>query len=214
MLLRILSGSHYLGLSLLLLSWILSVVLQVSRGSVPRVLRVSLLAVFRSLVAFLLLPLHVLAVYSQISSICPVYTSSMTYASTVCAPCRQILRPIVRPKTLPDSPTNRSWSKLLSQGTTRALQAMAVWYALRGIVFRYCRYILACALGVRYCSHSQYSQYLGLLSTRNILAAVLQYSQYSGYDLFSSIYLWNLYVLPSAPRNIDFGGIYIVFAVS
>ena len=39
-------------------------------------------------------------------------------------------------------------------------------------VFRYDGYILACALGVRYCSYSRYSQYfLGLLSTRNILAA-------------------------------------------
>ena len=50
-------------------------------------------------------------------------------------------------------------------------QYFEILYALRGIVFRNCGYILACALGIRWCSYSHYSQYLGLLRTRNSLAA-------------------------------------------
>ena len=105
----------------------------------------------------------------------------MKYTSTVCALCRQILRPIVRHKILPDGPTSGSWSILLSLGTTRVLTlTLSTWttgsilkmYALRGIiVFRYCGYIFGYALRVRYCSYSHYAQYLGLLSTRNVFAA-------------------------------------------
>ena len=54
-----------------------------------------------------------------------------------------------------------------------SLEVLYCGYCLysKCFVFRYYGYILACALGVRYCSYSHYSQYLGLLSTRNILAA-------------------------------------------
>ena len=98
----------------------------------------------------------------------------MKYTSTVCALCRQILRPIVRHKILPDGPTSGSWSILLSLGTTRVLTlTLSTWttgsilkmYALRGIiVFRYCGYIFGYALRVRYCSYSHYEQYLVLLT--------------------------------------------------
>ena len=60
-----------------------------------------------------------------------------------------------------------SCSKLLSLGTSQGLRAQLTGtflrsYALRGITIQ-CfdiagTYILACALGVRYCSYSQYSQ--------------------------------------------------------
>ena len=83
--------------------------------------------------------------------------------------------------------------KSLSLGTTRVLRALQYFdlssarnryreYSLEVLycgdclyskcfVFRYCGYIFTCALGVRYCSYSHYSQCLGLLSTRTILAA-------------------------------------------
>ena len=113
-------------------------------------------------------------------------------------------RPIVRHKTLPDSPTSVGvganyfrWGQLeylrhcsisrcinAQRGicTTGIYTCIYVPSVSRGsvvrilpvlqvcFVFRYCRYMLACALGVRYCPYSVYSQYLGLLSTRNILA--------------------------------------------
>ena len=127
---------------------------------------------------------------TEISLICPIY---FEYRVRFDHPCTMstILKPNVRHKTLPDNATSGSWSKLLSLGTTRVLKstgsissyAQPVLSVSRGsvlrvfclyskyFVFRYCGYILACALCVRYCSYSRYSEYLGLLSTRNILAA-------------------------------------------
>ena len=56
--------------------------------------------------------------------------------------------------------------------STQCTGSILRYCELRGIVFRYRGYMLACALGVRYCSYLHYSQYVGLLSTRNILAGI------------------------------------------
>ena len=108
-----------------------------------------------------------------------------------------IFRPMVRYKTLPDSRTSGSWSNLLSRGTTRVLRALQYfelwsarymyWEYSQYLEVLYCGYCLysqvfrvsilrvhtcLCSRGsVWYCSYSHYSEYLGLLSTRNILAA-------------------------------------------
>ena len=74
-------------------------------------------------------------------------------------------------------------------------------------VFRYCGYIFACALGVPYCSHSQYSHSVVGPSQHSqyIEPPVLQYSQYSDHEEFSSIYrmkyLWYLYFTLSAKKH-------------
>ena len=53
------------------------------------------------------------------------------------------------------------------------LKVLNCGYCLYSTYFgvRYCGYTFTCALGVPYCSYSQHSQYLSLLSTRSILAA-------------------------------------------
>ena len=81
-------------------------------------------------------------------------------------------------------------------------------------VFRYCGYILACALGVRHCSYSHYSQYLGLLSTRSILAASTPILSVLGLRFVVE----HLSVKPSCypehqERKRSFWGAYIVCAV-
>ena len=134
-LLRILSGSHYFG-ALATAAVVDTACCAASisgfcaTGTASNIIYIpgSLLALFRSLVTFVILLLQALAVNSEIPSICPVYTSSMTCTSTVCAPCRQIIRPIVWHIALPDSPTSGSWSKLFSLGTTRVLRAMTVFW--------------------------------------------------------------------------------------
>ena len=190
------------------------------------------LAVFRPLVEFVLL-LRVLAVPKY-----PQYAQYEVYFDRLCT-VSTILRPIVRHKTLPDSPTSGSWSKLLSPGITRVLRALAVFrhiYALRVLsvfrgsalrilpvlqvfrvsILRVQTYKLAYALGVRYCSYSRYSQYLGLLSTRNILAASTPILSVLGlwFVLEHYIFICESLMLPWAPRNLYFGGIYTVCAAS
>ena len=87
----------------------------------------------------------------------------------------------------------------------------------RGIVFRYCGYTPACALGVRhYCSYSPYSQYVGLLSTRNLWAAstpiifsVLELR----FDL-EHLSLWNLYLFTlSTKKHLFWGDIYCICSI-
>ena len=81
-------------------------------------------------------------------------------------------------------------------------------------MFQCCGHILACVLGVRYCSYSYFSQYLGLLSTRNILAASTPI--FSGLGLrfvLEHYYLSNLYVTLSSKTRVLLGAIYCICCI-
>ena len=134
----------------------------------------------------------------------PVYFEYEVYFDRLCT-LSTIFRPIVRHKTLPDSPSG-SWSKLLSLGTTRVLEHCSISiYALRGIgtattLSRFCTADIACTPSLS--CFGTTGTYLPVLSglgdtahtliTHSIWAfsvlaifqpPVLYYSQYSDYDL-------------------------------
>ena len=82
------------------------------------------------------------------------------------------------------------------------------------MVFRYCGYILACALGVRYYSYSHYSQYAGLLSTRNILAASTPILSVLGLRFFlEHLFVKPLYCLEHQEPHLSCGDIYCICCI-
>ena len=163
----------------------------------------------------------------------------MKYTSTVCAPCRQFSGPLFGTKHSQIVPrvgvgaNYFRWGQLeylehcsisiyflRGIGTANTLEVLYCGYCLysKCFVFRYYGCIFACALGARYCSsYAHYSQYLGLLSIRHILAASTPIlSVVLGLRLF----LERLSVKPSLcypeyQENIYFGGVYyVVCAIS